>query len=125
MAFMLSLVVIVLITSIVAANFQEFPATRYIPVFPMVILTGMIERFWTLECEDGTVSSFRTLLGTLLIAGTISLVLSTHAVIQQMLRFPETLGLIMAAQLLIGRYKGYRLTELIRFREFAEIGSEA
>jgi hypothetical protein len=125
MAFMLSLVVIVLITSIVAANFQEFPATRYIPVFPMVILTGMIERFWTLECEDGTVSSFRTLLGTLVIAGTISLVLSAHAVVQQMLRFPETLGLIMATQLLIGRYKGYRLSELFRFREFAETGSEA
>jgi hypothetical protein len=119
MAFMLSLVVIVLITSIVAANFQEFPATRYIPVFPMVILTGMIERFWTLECEDGTVSSFRTLLGTLLIAGSISLILSWPVVVRQMFRFPETLGLIMAAQLLIGRYTGYRLTELYRFREFA------
>ena len=26
-----------------------------------------------------------------------------------MFRYPETLGLIMAAQLLIGRYTGYRL----------------
>jgi hypothetical protein len=120
MAFMLSLVVIVLITSIVTANLRELPATRYIPVFPMVILTGMIERFWTLESEDGTASSFRTLLGTLLIAGSISLVLSSTAVVRQMLRFPETVGLIMAAQLLIGRYTGYRLTELLRFREFAE-----
>src|SRR6202011_3978392 len=57
-AFMLSLVVIVLITAIVAANFQDLPATKYISLFPMVILTGMIERFWTLEEEDGTSSSF-------------------------------------------------------------------
>ena len=30
---------------------------------------------------------------------------------------PETLGLVMAAQLLIGRYTGYRLVELWRFRD--------
>src|SRR5207245_5146242 len=87
-------------------------------LFPMVILTGMIERFWTLEVEDGTSSSFKTLLGTLTIAATISLFLSLHAVVRHMFRFPETLGLIMAAQLLIGRYTGYRLSELFRFRDF-------
>ena len=60
-----------------------------------------------------------TLLGTLVIAASISLILSLHAVVRHMLRFPETLGLIMAVQLLIGRYTGYRLSELLRFREFA------
>jgi len=119
-AFLLSLVVIVLISAVVAANFQDFPATRYFSLFPMVILTGMIERFWTLETEDGTTSSFKTLLGTMLIAATISLVLSVHAVVHHMIRYPETLGLIMAAQLLIGRYTGYRLSELFRFRDFVQ-----
>src|SRR5262249_26693933 len=41
-AVMLSLVVIVLITAIVAANFEDYEATRYMSLFPMVILTGMI-----------------------------------------------------------------------------------
>src|SRR5262249_14944376 len=59
LALMLSLVVIVLIGAIVAANFEDLPATRYIALFPMVILTGMIERFWTLEVEDGTAASFK------------------------------------------------------------------
>jgi hypothetical protein len=118
MAFLLSLVVVVLIGAIVCANHQELPATKYISLFPMVILTGMIERFWTLEAEDGTAASFRTLLGTLVIAATISLVLSLRAVVRHMFCFPETLGLIMAVQLLIGRYTGYRLSELFRFRDF-------
>src|SRR5207244_1608339 len=118
MAFLLSLVVIVLISAIVAANYQDLPATKYISLFPMVILTGMIERFWTLEVEDGTSSSFKTLLGTLVIAATISLLLGLHAVVRHMFRYPETLGLIMAGQLLIGRYTGYRLSELFRFRDF-------
>jgi hypothetical protein len=78
----------------------------------------MIERFWTLEAEDGTASSFKTLLSTMLIAATISLMLSPHAVVRHMFRYPETLGLVMAAQLLIGRYTGYRLSELLRFRDF-------
>jgi hypothetical protein len=117
-AFLLSLVVIVLISAIVAANYQDLPATKYVSLFPIVILTGMIERFWILEVEDSTASSFRTLLTTLIIAASISLFLSLHAVVRHMFRFPETLGLIMAAQLLLGRYTGYRLSELLRFREF-------
>jgi hypothetical protein len=118
-AFLLSLVVIVLIGTIVAANYQSPPvaATQYVSLFPMVILTGMIERFWTLETEDSTRSSFRALIGTMFIAATIALVLGLHAVVSHMFRYPETLGIIMAAQLLIGRYTGYRLSELYRFRD--------
>ena len=117
-ALMLSLVVVMLISSIVAANQFELPATRYVALFPMVILTGMIERFWTLEAEDGTLSSFKTLLCTLLVAATVALLMSVPALVTHLFRFPETLGLIMAAQLLIGRYTGYRLMELFRFRDF-------
>jgi hypothetical protein len=119
-AFMLSLVVIVLITGILAANYQDLAATRYVSLFPIIILTGMIERFWTLESEDGTTSSFKTLLGTMVIAASISLFVSIPAVINHMVKFPETLGLIMACQLLIGRYTGYRLSELFRFRDFVQ-----
>ena len=35
-------------------------------------------------------------------------------------RYPEALGLFLAAQLLIGRYTGYRLSELFRFRDFVQ-----
>ncbi len=117
---MLTLIMMVLIALIIGANLEDLPATKYISLFPLVILTGMVERFWTLETEDGTSSSFRTLLSTMGIAATISLVCSLHAVVDQLFRFPETLGLIMAAQLLIGRYTGYRFMELLRFRDFVK-----
>lgn len=117
-ALMLSLIVLVLVLSVVLANYHDVPVTRYIALFPMIILTGMVERFWTLEVEDGVGASFKTLLSTLAIAGTISLVLSFKAVARWLFVYPETLGLIMAAQLLIGRYTGYRLMELLRFRDF-------
>jgi hypothetical protein len=117
-ALMLSLIVVVLILAVVGANFHEMPATQYISLFPLIILTGMVERFWTLETEDSTLASFKTLLITMLIAATISVVLSLHAIVRHLFAYPETLGIIMAAQLLIGRYTGYRLMELFRFRDF-------
>jgi hypothetical protein len=117
-ATMLTLIMIVLIAAVVAANLYGAPTTRYISLFPMIILCGMVERFWTLETEDSTSASFRTLFQTMLISTVIALVLSRTEIVQHMFRFPETLGLIMAAQLLIGRYTGYRLMELFRFRDF-------
>jgi hypothetical protein len=117
-ATMLTLIMIVLISAVVAANIYGAPTTRYISLFPMIILCGMVERFWTLETEDSTRASFRTLFQTMFISTVIALVLSRGAIAQHMFRFPETLGIIMAAQLLIGRYTGYRLMELFRFRDF-------
>jgi hypothetical protein len=117
-ALMLTLIMLVLIGVVVGANHFGVALTTYISLFPLVILTGMVERFWTLETEDSTAASFRTLFSTMLISTVIAVVLSLNAVVQQMFRYPETLGLVMAVQLLIGRYTGFRLTELLRFRDF-------
>jgi hypothetical protein len=117
---MLSLIMCVLITLVVIANHYHAPTTSYISLFPLVILTGMVERFWTLETEDSTTASFRTLVQTMFIATVIALVLSRPFVVEHLFCYPETLGLIMAGQLLIGRYTGYRLTELFRFRDFLQ-----
>jgi hypothetical protein len=114
---MLTLIMMVLIAAVVASHRWGAPVARYISLFPVVILTGMVERFWTLETEDSTTASFKTLVQTLLIATVIALVLSRPAVARTLFVYPELLGLIMAAQLLIGRYTGYRLSELFRFRD--------
>lgn len=117
-ALMLSLILSVVVVVIVTSNLYGAPATRYISLFPMVILTGMVERFWTLEAEDGTAASFRTLAQTLVMALAIAAVLGQPWLKRLLFCYPEALGLVMACQLLIGRYTGYRLTELWRFRDF-------
>jgi hypothetical protein len=122
-AFMLSMVVVLLIAGIVGANLLDLPATKFMPLFPMVILTGMIERFWTLEVEDGTAASLKAMAGTIFIAATIALVLGIPMLIRFLFRFPEALGFIMACQLVLGRYTGYRLSELFRFRELVMTSS--
>ncbi|MGL4551592.1 MAG: 7TM domain-containing protein [Gemmataceae bacterium] len=117
-AIMLTLIMSLLIGVVVASNAVGATTTRYIALFPMVILTGMVERFWTQETEDGALASFKTLFLTLAMAMTIAAVLSRPWLVRHLFSYPETLGLVMAGQLLIGRYTGYRLTELFRFRDF-------
>src|SRR5205823_2043048 len=109
-----------LIVIIVAASHWGVPVTQYISLFPLVILTHLVERFWTVEAEDGTIASFKTLVGTIVIAIAVSLALSPDAVTSWMFRYPETLGLVLAAQFLLGRYTGYRLSELYRFRDLVQ-----
>jgi hypothetical protein len=79
-----------------------------------------MERFWTLEEEDGARSSFRTLLGTLFIAAAVAVVVSAAWVSATLAQYPEGLGLVMASQMLLGRYTGYRVAELYRFRDFVD-----
>jgi 7 transmembrane helices usually fused to an inactive transglutaminase len=112
-ALLLSCVVIILLALIVVLG---GPGPRVITLFPLVILTGMIERFWSMDEEDGAISSLGVLASTLSISGCVWLMATVSAVPAWMMRHPETLGLIMAGRLLLGRYTGYRLLELWRFR---------
>lgn len=119
-ALMLTLIMSVLVVLIVTGNQYGAAPTRYVSLFPLVILTGMVERFWTLEMEDSTAASFKTLLQTMFIALVIAVLLSRPLLVKHLFSFPETLGVVMALQLLLGRYTGYRLTELFRFRDFVK-----
>ncbi|MFO0845786.1 MAG: 7TM domain-containing protein [Gemmataceae bacterium] len=119
-ATMLTLIMGVLIGLIVLSNQYGATTTRYVSLFPIVILVGMVERFWTLETEDSTLASFKTLLQTMLMAMAIALALSRPWLVRHLFCYPETLLLVMAGQILIGRYTGYRLTELFRFRDFLQ-----
>jgi hypothetical protein len=118
-AVMLSVVVTLLLVYILWSNARGRPVAGAIPFLPLVIVTGLIERFWTTEEEDGTGLAVRTMAATLLTAGAVFLVARLEGVRATVTDHPEALGLIVAGQLLLGRYTGYRLTELARFRGLA------
>ncbi len=113
----LTSIVVFLMIMVGVASYFGIPATKYIRLFPLVILTHLVERFWTIEAEDGTMSSFKTLLGTIVVAVTVSIALSPEVVTTWMFNYPETIALVLAVLLLLGRYTGYRLSELYRFRD--------
>jgi hypothetical protein len=119
-AVMLSVVVALLLVYILASNARGRPVAGAIPFLPLVIVTGLVERFWTTEEEDGTGPAVRTMANTLLTAAAVFVVTRLDWVRSTMTDHPIVLGLVVAVQILLGRYTGYRLTELSRFRGLAD-----
>jgi hypothetical protein len=114
---LLTIVIALLVLGILVASAYGLGAHNFIKLLPLIIITHMIERFWTVDEEDGTRAAFQTLLGTVVVVATVSVAVSPKEVADWMIRYPETLGFVLAVQLLLGRYTGYRLTELFRFRD--------
>lgn len=124
-AILLTAVCLFLLATVILTARAGVQITSYVALFPLVILTHMVERFWTVETEDGTWSAFKTLMGTVLVAVAVALAVGPEAVARWFFRFPETLAVVVAALLLLGRYTGYRLTELYRFQDVIEFQAPA
>jgi len=89
-------------------------------MFVMMVTTLLIERFHFSSIEAGVASAAKWLIGTVFVACCCLAVLRWRAVGLLLLRFPEFLLVVAAALLCIGTYRGYRLSELIRFRRMVE-----
>lgn len=88
-------------------------------LLPTVILVMMIERFYITELEDGIKHALQLLLGTCVVGFVCYLILDSVILREHMIRFPESLFFVIAMLILIGRYSGYRLSELVRFRDLS------
>lgn len=88
-----------------------------VALFPVVILTIAIERVSILWEEVGPREALHQSLGTLVVAAIAYLVMGLDTVQYLVFVFPELLLVVLAGILVLGRYTGYRLFELRRFRE--------
>jgi len=87
-------------------------------LLPFVILTMTIERFYVVIEESGVREGMRTAVGSAAVAAITYGVLQVEWLQLLFFIYPELLLAVGAFQLLIGRYTGYRLSEVIRFRSF-------
>lgn len=93
-------------------------------LFPVVILTMMIERFSITTAEEGLGPALRRLATSTLIACCIYPIFRIEALEHVMFGFPELVISIMGVLVLIGGYSGYRLAELWRFRALVRAPDE-
>lgn len=120
----LTLVVLTMIFGISILDYLGLTPTASAALLPMVILTMMVERFNITAEEDGYREAFMVLAGTLVTAICCLLLLRVEYLSRLVLSYPEVLFLVAAALLLIGRYTGYRITELWRFRDLTTSSME-
>lgn len=93
-----------------------------VSLFPMVILAMTIERMSILWEESGARAALKQLVSSVAASALVYLAMSNAQVQYMVFAFPELLLVMLAATLLLGRYKGYRLFELWRFREAIRSG---
>jgi hypothetical protein len=87
-----------------------------VALFPMVIMTMTIERMSIVWEERGPTEALKQGAGSLAAASLAYLVMHQPLMQHLFFVFPELLLLLLAGTLLLGRYSGYRLVELWRFR---------
>jgi hypothetical protein len=91
-----------------------------VALFPMVIIAMTIERMSVVWEERGAADAIRAGLGSLLVAVAAYIFMGMAWLEHLIFTFPELLLVILATVIVLGRYTGYRLTELRRFKELAK-----
>jgi hypothetical protein len=95
-----------------------------VALFPMVILTMTIERLSITWEERGGGHAMKVAVGTLFAASLAHIIMSVPEFIYFVFTFPAILLILVGFMLAMGRYRGYRLTELIRFKAFLKEDAE-
>ena len=117
-----SILIIVLLIMAVLSMLSyklEIAVGLSVSLFPMVVLTMVIERMSIIWEERGPGDAINQGLGSLFVAALAYLVMNIELLEHLVFMFPEILLVILAITLLLGRYSGYRLLELRRFRVLA------
>lgn len=117
LAIVLTIVVICVLGIMIAGYHFGIQKMLYMSLFPMVIMTWLVERFSVLEIEDGTPAAIRTMLGNAVVSTVTYWIFGLKTLRAYLFAFPEILFIVIALLLLLGRYTGMRLTEFFRFRE--------
>jgi len=114
-----SVLIIVIVLMAMISIFSHklgFDRGLSVALFPMVIMAMTIERMSLAWEELGAGEAMVQGFGSLMVAAMGYLCMSSRYLEHLIFVFPELLLVVLAMTLLLGRYTGYRLTELWRFR---------
>lgn len=115
------IVVVLLMAGISIVSYKlGMPRGISVTLFPMVILSMTIERISVIWDELGPWNAIRQALGTMGVAVLTYVVMINDLVGHLVFVFPELFLVLLALTLLLGRYTGYRLMDLVRFRAFLD-----
>ncbi|MFA5947559.1 MAG: 7TM domain-containing protein [Candidatus Gracilibacteria bacterium] len=130
MAVLLTIVSLLLFLILILSVYLNFfnAAFLSIAIFPMLILSTLVEQFISVKTEKGFSSAallmgetiFVAIIAYILVGGEINLVLFSfkfNFIKNLMISYPETIFLILIINILLGKWTGLRLLERIRFRE--------
>ena len=112
------LIIVILLMAVMSVLTHKLGLEQGLSValFPMVIMTMTIERMTIVWEERGAKEALQQGTGSLLVAALACTIMQIRYLGHLIFTFPELLLVLLAGTLLLGRYTGYRLLELPRFR---------
>lgn len=115
-----TVVIIIMAVLSVVTDQLGFERGLSLSLFPIVILTMAIERMSTVIEESGNKEAIKQAVGSTVAVVLSFFIMNINFVEHFFFVFPESLLVVLAGIVLLGRYSGYRLTELPRFRVLAK-----
>jgi len=113
-------VILFLAAVTVLSDKVNFEPGLSVALFPLVILTMTIERVSVIWDENGPAEAIKLAVLSLIIAAFCYVLMAAPPVQHIFFAFPEMILVLMALTIMVGRYTGYRLSELVRFKILAE-----
>lgn len=118
----LTFVILMIATLSIFSYKMGFAQGLAIGLFPMVILTMTIERLSITWEERGAGNVLKISIGTLIASSLAYLLMDIPEFVYFVFTFPGILLVLAGFMLMMGRYRGYRLTELKRFKAMLKEG---
>jgi hypothetical protein len=118
----LSAVILIILVISIISHRLDVSFGLSIAIFPIVIITMTIERMSVVWEEHGGWAAIKQGMGSLFSASLAYLAMVNPMIEHVFFVYPEFILFLMAAMLWLGRYRGYRLTELFRFNTLFEKG---
>ncbi|WP_274473895.1 7TM domain-containing protein [Mangrovimonas aestuarii] len=122
---LLCFMIFVIIIGSYFGHLANLPWLKSLSIFPVIILTISAERFSSAVVEEGFMHALNILTQTLLAVTLCYFILQYDEIYKLIIVFPELLVIIIALSLLLGRYIGFRWTEVIRFRKLLNHQTQA
>jgi len=130
MAIVLTLVAITLFLILIMSSYLNFVDAKFfsLAIFPMVILSTLVEKFVSIKTEKGLTSAILLMAETIVVSiiayfiagGEINIgftILKFEGVRNLILNYPEFTLVLIVINVLLGKWSGLRLLEFVRFRE--------
>ena len=125
LAVLIALVSVIMAGLTVAGAYLGIGALLNVSIFPMVIMSNVIENFTTTQVELGTREAIRLTRNTLLVCAACYVAIEGFALQSIVLSYPEVLIGVVALEIAIGKWRGLRLLEYVRFSELGGSGRPA
>lgn len=124
MAIVLSIVALTILVMFVIGAYTGKSGIIRLSILPILVLIILIEKFINVQIEKGASLAIKLSLATILVSVACYYIVNWDFLKTLILSYPELVLLVLVIDIVIGKWRGLRLSEYFRFREIKKFVKE-